>query len=107
MTTQPNWKERFVEEIIEKLEDDVRIIAQLPSEKLASECGSRLAQLMIAVRIALRETITLAERHTQEKMGADLLAIAAAWEYEDMQREVKRYLEAIRWNFPNYRNIIA
>ena len=42
MTPQPNWKEKFVEETMKKFEDDVRIIAQLLSEKLADECGSRL-----------------------------------------------------------------
>jgi hypothetical protein len=76
MTPQPNWKEKFVEETMKKFEDDVRIIAQLPSKRLADEGGSRLAQLIIEVRIALRETIILAERHAQEKVYADLLAIA-------------------------------
>jgi hypothetical protein len=76
MTPQPNWKEKFVEETMKRFEDDGRIIAQLPSERLADECGSRLAQLVIGVRIALRETIILAERHAQEKVYADLRAIA-------------------------------
>ncbi len=76
MTPQPNWKEKFVEETMKKFEDDCRIIAQLPSERLADECGSRLAQLIIGVRIALRETIILAERPAQEKAYADLHAIA-------------------------------
>ena len=76
MTSQPNWKEKFVEETMKKFEDDGRIITQLPSERLADECGSRLAQLIIGVRIALRETIILAERHAQEKVYADLRAIA-------------------------------
>ena len=49
---------------------------QLSSERLADEGGSRLAQLIIGVRIALRETIILAERHAQEKVYADLRAIA-------------------------------
>jgi hypothetical protein len=96
MTPQSNWKERFVEETMRKFEYDGRIIAQLASESY--ECRSRLAQLLIGVRIALREAIILAERHTQEKMGADLLAIVDAKEYDDMRREVKRYLEAIRRN---------
>jgi hypothetical protein len=76
MSPQPNWKEKFVEDTMKKFEGEGRIIAQLPSERLADECGSRLAQLIIGVRIALRETIILAERHTQEKVYADLPAIA-------------------------------
>jgi hypothetical protein len=76
MSPQPNWKEKFVEDTMRKFEGEGRIIAQLPSERLADECGSRLAQLIIGVRIALRETIILAERHTREKVYADLPAIA-------------------------------
>jgi len=76
MTPQPDWKEKFVEETMKKFEDDGRIIAQLSSERLADEGGSRLAQLIIGVRMALRETIILAERHSQENMYADLVAIA-------------------------------
>jgi len=76
MTPQPNWKEKFVEGTMNKFESEGRIIAQLPSERLADECGSRLAQLIIGVRIALREAIMLAERHAHEKVDADLLAIA-------------------------------
>ena len=61
---------------MKKFEEDGRIIAQLPSERLVDECGSCLAQLIIGVRIALRETIILAERHAQEKVYPDPLAIA-------------------------------
>jgi hypothetical protein len=76
MTPQPNWKEKFVEETMKKFEDDGSLIAQLPSERLADECGSRLAQLIIGVRIALQEAIILAERHAQERVYSNLLAIA-------------------------------
>jgi hypothetical protein len=76
MTPQSDWKAKFVEDTMKKFESEGRIIAQLPSERLADECGSRLAQLIIGVRIALRETIILAERHAQEKVYADLLASA-------------------------------
>lgn len=86
VTPQPNWKEKFIEDTMKKFEDDCRIIAQLPSKRLADECGSRLAQLIIGVRIALLETIILAERHAQ-----DLRAIADGGEYEELRREVRRY----------------
>lgn len=78
MTPQPNWKEKFVEETMNKFESEGRIIAQLPSERLADECGSRLAQLIVGVRIALQEAIILAERHAQKKVYADLSRPAGA-----------------------------